>query len=87
MTNGVYCLGCHTNYMDEFEAAETKDNCIQCHGGYDELAKKPTKTAYENNPHKSHFPDLKCDACHRGHGEFVDYCAECHTFGYKAPNP
>jgi len=81
---GVYCLGCHTNYMDELEATETQEKCIQCHGNYDELIAKTTTLKYQNNPHKSHYPDLKCSVCHHGHKEFTDYCAQCHQFGYKA---
>lgn len=80
---GVYCLGCHTNYMDELEVTETQEKCIQCHGNYDELIAKTNALKYENNPHKSHYPDLKCSACHHGHKEFTDYCAQCHQFGYK----
>lgn len=82
---GLYCLGCHKDYVDEDQATDTQAQCVQCHGDYDEMIKKTTKSTYENNPHKSHFVDLKCSACHRGHKEFEDSCAKCHSFGYKAP--
>ena len=82
---GVYCMGCHKNYVDEYEASDTQAQCVKCHGDYEEMIKKTGKTTYENNPHKSHFVDLKCSACHHSHGEFEDYCGKCHSFGYKAP--
>ena len=82
---GFYCLGCHKNYVDEYEATDTQAQCVQCHGDYDEMIKKTANPAYENNPHKSHFVDLKCSACHHGHKEFEDFCAKCHNFGYRAP--
>jgi hypothetical protein len=85
MKKGIYCLGCHTNYMDELEATETKERCVKCHGNYDDLMKLTGKSGYENNPHKSHYPDLRCDVCHHGHKEFTDYCAKCHNFGYQSP--
>lgn len=84
-SKGVYCLACHTSYVDDLEVTETKDNCIKCHGGYDKLVQMKTRRPYENNPHKSHYPDLKCDVCHHGHKEFTDYCGQCHKFDYKAP--
>ncbi len=80
---GVYCLGCHSNYLDEVEAGETQEGCIRCHGGYEEMIKRTAKSCYEKNPHKSHYIDLKCGVCHHGHGPFTDYCAKCHNFGFK----
>ncbi len=85
MKKGIYCLGCHKNYIDEVEATETHENCIRCHGNYDDLIKLTATARYENNPHKSHYPDLRCDVCHHGHKEFTDYCAKCHQFGYQPP--
>jgi len=82
---GVYCLGCHSNYLDEIEAGETQEGCIKCHGNYEELINRTATAPYEKNPHKSHYVDLKCSVCHHGHKEFTDYCKQCHNFGYKAP--
>jgi hypothetical protein len=82
---GVYCLGCHSNYLDEFEADETQEGCVKCHGNYEELIERTANAPYEKNPHKSHYVDLKCRVCHHGHKEFADYCKQCHHFGYKAP--
>lgn len=75
---GVYCLDCHTTYLDEFEVFETQERCIKCHGNYDELIKLTAKAPYGNNPHKSHYVDLKCNVCHHGHKEFTNFCAKCH---------
>ncbi len=82
---GVYCLGCHSNYLDEFEADETQEGCVKCHGNYEKLIELTANAPYEKNPHKSHYVDLKCSVCHRGHKEFTDYCKSCHHFGYKVP--
>jgi hypothetical protein len=82
---GIYCTGCHKNYVDEYEATDTQAQCVTCHGDSDEMIKKTANTKYENNPHKSHFVDLKCSACHHSHKEFEDYCAKCHSFDYKPP--
>jgi hypothetical protein len=82
---GTYCLTCHTDYLDEYTADDTQAACVKCHGDYDEMIKKTAQTKYSHNPHQSHYVDLKCSVCHRSHGEFKDYCAQCHSFGYKAP--
>ncbi|MCX5906009.1 MAG: cytochrome c3 family protein [Deltaproteobacteria bacterium] len=82
---GLYCLGCHSDYVDEYTADDTQAACVKCHGDYPEMIKKTSKTKYSHNPHQSHYVDLKCSACHQGHKEFKDYCAQCHSFGYKTP--
>lgn len=81
---GIYCVGCHTNYLDENEVTETQAKCIECHGNYDELIRLTAKAPYEANPHKSHLVDLRCSVCHHGHRGFTDFCAKCHSFGFKA---
>ena len=85
--NGVYCLDCHTDYVDEYAAGDTKAGCTGCHGSDAEMAKKTAVTKYSQNPHKSHYVDLKCSACHHSHKPFEDFCAQCHPFGFKAPQP
>lgn len=82
---GFYCLDCHSDYVDEYAAGDTQAGCTKCHGGNEEMIRKTEKTKYSHNPHKSHYVDLKCSACHHGHKEFEDYCAKCHPFGYKDP--
>jgi hypothetical protein len=80
---GVYCTDCHKSYTDPFEARDTRGQCVKCHGDYDALIKAAGKSSYVNNPHKSHYVDLRCNLCHKGHSKFEDYCAQCHQFGYK----
>lgn len=84
---GAYCLDCHKDYTDEDMVSDTKSACMGCHGNDDEMVKKTADTKYIHNPHKSHYVDLKCSACHRGHKPFEDFCAQCHPFNYKAPSP
>ncbi|MCL1926822.1 MAG: cytochrome c3 family protein [Syntrophorhabdaceae bacterium] len=84
--NGAYCLDCHKDYTDEYMAGDTKSACAGCHGDDEEMAKKTAGTKYMHNPHKSHYVDLKCSACHSGHKPFEDFCAQCHPFNYKAPS-
>lgn len=83
----AYCLDCHTDYVDEYTAGDTKAACVGCHGDDAEMAKQTAATKYMQNPHKSHYVDLKCSACHHGHKPFQDFCAQCHPFGFKAPAP
>lgn len=55
------------------------DMCIQCHISNDYIA---DQTDYlKRNPHRSHWPDLKCRHCHISHGEQIDYCSQCHDNG------
>lgn len=81
--NGVMCSDCHRNYEDPYEARETQNRCTGCHGDYDELARKTDGASFSANPHESHYIDLKCSLCHKGHSTFVDFCAECHSFGFS----
>lgn len=73
----LYCTDCHQNYLNGDDSA---DRCVACHGDYDEMTKRPS--SYEKNPHKSHFADLRCTVCHKGHTAFKDSCSSCHPFGY-----
>jgi len=84
---GVYCLDCHADYMDEYAVENTKPGCVECHGGDEEMANKTKATKFMQNPHKSHYMDLKCSACHCSHKPFEDFCAQCHPFNFKAPLP
>ncbi|NVN90454.1 MAG: cytochrome c3 family protein [Desulfuromonadales bacterium] len=79
---GVSCGECHTTY-DEDDSYNKR--CIGCHGSYDVMAKKTAKTRFSRNPHKSHYPTLKCTNCHQSHAGFKDFCATCHGFGFSWP--
>jgi fumarate reductase flavoprotein subunit len=75
---GVPCEGCHKDTPPK--AVEMK-TCLGCHGDYKALAAKTQHV--EPNPHASHEGELACGACHHGHKPGEDYCARCHSFGYK----
>ncbi len=82
---GIYCTGCHADYLDEYAADDTQAACVGCHGDYAEMAKKTANTKFKHNPHESHYVDLKCSSCHHSHKAFEDSCGKCHPFGYKMP--
>lgn len=73
--NGVSCQACHATYDEDDPLTE---KCIGCHGSYDVLIPKTANTKLPKNPHKSHYPTLKCTSCHNSHSEFRDFCASCH---------
>ena len=78
---GIDCKACHTESPSK---PPTKKACLQCHGpSYASLATKTDKV--EPNPHASHQGDLDCASCHHGHKASVDFCAQCHTFGFTVP--
>jgi hypothetical protein len=78
---GIECSGCHKETPPKEEPA--MEACLKCHGPYEKLAAKGEKL--EHNPHASHLGELECSNCHHGHKPSVDYCARCHTFGFKVP--
>ena len=78
---GIECSGCHKETPPKGEPA--MEACLKCHGPYEKLAAKGEKL--EHNPHASHLGELECFNCHHGHKPSVDYCARCHTFGFKVP--
>ncbi len=76
---GISCRACHTAYAEDDPYAE---KCIGCHGDYEVMAKKTAQTKLERNPHKSHYPTLKCTNCHQSHDDFKNFCATCHGFAF-----
>jgi fumarate reductase flavoprotein subunit len=78
---GIECTSCHTE-KPPAQAVESA-TCIACHGAYAALAAKTEKT--HPNPHASHQGELPCESCHHVHARSVDYCSQCHDFGYKVP--
>ena len=40
-----------------------KDQCMKCHGSYEDLAKKTA--GLEPNPHRSHLGAVNCQDCHK----------------------
>ena len=79
---GITCEACHKEKPPS-QAVPTAV-CLSCHGSYSELVEK-TKDVKPRNPHESHLGDLDCDNCHHVHKPSVNYCGECHTFGFKVP--
>jgi Cytochrome c3 len=77
---GVACAGCHREAPPPAAAAPSV--CVSCHG-YAAVAAKTAKD--EPNPHASHRGDLPCDSCHHVHKPSVDFCVQCHDFGFKVP--
>ncbi len=94
---GVGCKDCHSDYtlVDEaksvvqyisgnYERVWSRrkiqdDMCLQCHVSMEYHA---NRTDYlSRNPHLSHWPDLRCNACHLSHDNQVDYCSRCHENG------
>lgn len=94
---GVGCKDCHSdytlieeaksvvqyvtgNYERVFSRRKIEDQmCLQCHISMDYHA---DRTDYLiRNPHLSHWPDLRCNACHLSHDKQVDYCSRCHENG------
>lgn len=81
---GVKCEACHG--MDKANPATPDiDTCTGCHNA-DQLAEK-TKDFKPTNPHVSpHYGKaLECTYCHIQHGQTEDFCAQCHSFGFKVP--
>jgi nitrate/TMAO reductase-like tetraheme cytochrome c subunit len=74
--------------------AELKVNmefCFDCHvdnehTSYEQIVKLTTDLVSEvgANPHVSHSM-LQCSACHKNHRESVDFCAQCHLWGWQVP--
>ncbi len=84
---GISCPQCHSSrdYIEGSKEPDPQAQCVKCHGDFPEMAKKTANASYEQNPHKTHLPDLECSACHHGHRAFEDACSTCHNFGFKAP--
>lgn len=93
---GVGCKDCHSDYTVTDEAQSlvnfvtgnyyseptrirvADDMCLQCHVSMEHQA---DRTDYlTRNPHRSHF-DLRCQDCHMGHDDQIDYCSTCHDNG------
>lgn len=84
---GIACEGCHRNPALAVGTPLTPDlttaMCLGCHGTFAEVAAR-TAAVYPN-PHASHLGDLACTSCHQGHQEPVDFCSQCHSFGFVVP--
>jgi nitrate/TMAO reductase-like tetraheme cytochrome c subunit len=93
----VGCKECHADYtlVDEmrsvvsfvtgdFDEVFTRhkfgdEMCNGCHVGIDYQAGRSNHL--RRNPHRGHYPDLRCGACHLAHARQIDYCGRCHDNG------
>jgi fumarate reductase flavoprotein subunit len=79
---GLNCESCHKeNPPSQLVPMSV---CLGCHGGdYAKLAEQTKKMA--QNPHASHLGNANCEYCHHAHRPSENYCAKCHSFGFKLP--
>ena len=93
----VGCKDCHADYTvvdemrsvvayamgdyDEVFLRQKFDDgmCNGCHVGLEYQAAKTDHL--RRNPHRGHYPDLRCGACHMAHARQIDYCGRCHDNG------
>ena len=77
---GLACADCHKTQKPS--GAPSVEACLECHGGYDEVAKL-TRSLHAN-PHDSHLGKLQCLKCHRVHTPSEIVCIACHSdFDFK----
>jgi fumarate reductase flavoprotein subunit len=77
----ITCILCHKAYFPEKRIS--MEQCLNCHESYDRVAELTEDL--EPNPHFSHFVDLRCTLCHKGHEPSVLYCNKCHEYDLKVP--
>jgi len=86
-TLGLTCTSCHTAGAPPpgttIAGATATSICLGCHGTYADVAGRTA--ALFPNPHASHLGELTCSSCHRAHQTPVDYCSQCHSFGFRVP--
>ena len=60
----------------------TKNQCLQCHGPYEKLAKSTENLS--PNPHSSHLGAVNCEDCHKANkSEPEIMCNQCHQFNFS----
>ena len=69
------CEMCHGKLLPR--SRPTKEQCLECHGSYQELG-MITEKEESLNPHQSHIGEVRCTYCHHAHKESKDYCNRCH---------
>ena len=93
----VGCKDCHAEYtiVDELQSVVAyvagdyeevfhrrrfgDEMCLGCHVSREVQAAKTDHLA--RNPHRSHYPNMPCGACHLAHDHQVDRCGSCHDNG------
>ncbi len=79
---GLNCGACHAENPPPM--APPMLTCMNCHGKYEVIAEK-TRNVTPHNPHESHQGEVECGECHHVHKASVDFCGQCHQFGFKVP--
>lgn len=81
---GIGCADCHGKAKKK--TAVAAERCLECHGPAAEVAKR-TAAVKPENPHDSpHWgSQMDCTVCHRQHEVTVNWCNNCHAFGFKVP--
>jgi len=90
MLAGKGCSDCHGKGKP---APIAIDKCTSCHDPQKIAARSATLVGgatggkAHHNPHQSpHYGvELECTNCHIAHGKSEDFCASCHSFGFKVP--
>jgi nitrate/TMAO reductase-like tetraheme cytochrome c subunit len=93
----VGCKDCHADYtmIDEVRSVvayvlgdyeevfhRRKFNEEMCNGCHVGMEYQAARTDFlPRNPHRGHYPDLRCSACHLAHAQQVDLCGSCHDNG------
>ena len=80
---GAKCESCHVVKTPEEGARVKNEQCLACHGSYEQLAEKTAKVT--PNPHDSHLGKVRCSDCHVGHADPKLMCNDCHKFNLKTP--
>jgi len=87
--NRAQCVDCHGTEPKR-TVVEAKA-CLQCHGSYEELAKKTAHlenmAKFSPNPHAAHTGNLRCTLCHHEHKSSEVYCNTCHNPGINMKVP
>lgn len=83
----VYVRGDFTEPLQELRYSMAE--CFGCHehGSYEQIIELTSnwEASVGANPHNSHFGEMECRLCHKMHRESVDYCAQCHAYGWEVP--
>lgn len=81
--NGTACRDCHDS--KEAPQALTTQQCLACHGSYDEVAAGTAGS--DPDPHNSpHYgKEQDCDLCHHQHQASENFCSQCHEWKLTVP--
>lgn len=83
LLNDMTCRDCHD--AKGAPQAITAEQCLACHGSYDEVALKTAGS--DPDPHNSpHYgKEQDCDLCHHQHEASENFCSQCHEWKLSVP--